>query len=103
MRYPAAMAMHGPSLAALLGIISLGEAAAPAAQPAVHRGSDLRSTATRSEGGAIAHATVTARIVREVARVGRGLGPPAPHMVARAMSVSAADGRTVPALIYDFE
>ena len=47
--------------------------------------------------------TVSARIVRASASVGAGLGPPAPGMVPRLTLVSAADGRAVPALVYDFE
>lgn len=54
-------------------------------------------------GGTAATAFVTARIVRASASVGRDYGPPAPRMKPRQTSVTAADGRTVATVVYDFE
>jgi len=102
MCYFPAMGMRVPPLAALMGLLTTATAA-PAAQPLAQRGVDSTSPATRFEGGASATVTVSARIVRQSARVGAGRGPPAPHMVPRKATVSAADGRAVPALVYDFE
>jgi len=84
-------------------MLSITAAAAPAAPPVAQRGADSISRATRFEPGASATITVSARIVRQSARVGVGLGPPAPRMVPRQATVSAADGRAVPALVFDFE
>jgi hypothetical protein len=95
--------MRVPPLAALLGLLSTTATAAPAAPPAAQRGADSMSPATRFDGGASASFPVSARIIRQSASVGAGRGPPAPLMVARATSVTAADGRVVPALVYDFE
>ncbi len=47
--------------------------------------------------------TVRARIVRDSASIGPGRGPPARGMLPRQASITAADGRVTPALIYDFE
>ena len=102
MRYFARMGRRVSLCAALLGLLSLATVS-PAAPPAALRLVDSASPATRFEGGASATATISARIVRHSARVGRGLGPPAPGMVPRRAMVSAADGRLVPALVYDFE
>ena len=90
------MAWIVPALATLLMA-----AATPAAAATLR--SDLRSPATRVGQGASASATVSARIVRASARIGHGLGPPAPAMTPRRATVTAADGRAVPALVYDFE
>ena len=102
MCYFLAMGMRVPALAALVGWVSATATAAPALSPA-QRGADSISPATRFEGGASASFTISARIVRQSARVGASLGPPAPRMVPRSATVSAADGRLVPALVYDFE
>jgi len=103
MRYFVVMGMRVPLLAALLGLFSITATAAPAAQPALEGGAVSSSPATRFEGGASAHATVTARIIGQSASVGAGRAPPATQMMPRAARVSAADGSTVPALVYDFE
>jgi hypothetical protein len=95
--------MRVARLAALVGLFSITATAALAAAPAAPRRTDSFSPATRFAGGATATATVTARIIRQSASVGGGRGPPAPLMAARATSVTAADGRVVPALVYDFE
>jgi hypothetical protein len=91
------MAWIIPALAALL------VTAANATPAAAAQRSDLRSPAMRAGTGASASATVSARIIRASARVGRGLGPPAPAMTPRRATVTAADGRAVAALVYDFE
>ena len=86
-------------------IPTLGALLAAALQPTAGHGTPAApgpASAVRF-GGASASATILARIIRSSARIGVGLGPPAKGMVARAMTVSAADGRAVPALVYDFE
>ena len=103
MRYFGRMGIRVPLCAALLGLLSLPAAALSAAPAAVPRGADSISPARRFAGGASASFTVSARIVRGSARVGTGRAPPAPGMVPRMATVSAADGRAVPALVYDFE
>ena len=60
-------------------------------------------TPARRFAGASATVTVSARLIRGPARVGPGLGPPLPRMAPRQTMVSAADGRPVAALVYDFE
>ena len=103
MCYFPAMGMRVPPLAALLGLLSTTATAVPAGQSLAQGGAYAVSPALRFEEGASATVTVSARIVRQSARVGAGLGPPAPRMVPREATVSAADGRAVPALVYDFE
>ena len=103
MRYFRLMGMRVPRYAALLGLFSITATSVQAAQPAAQRAADSISPATRFDRGASATFAVSARIIRQSARIGHGLGPPAPRMVARATLVSAADGRAVPALVYDFE
>ena len=102
MRYFARMGRRVSSYAALLGLLSLATAS-PAAPRAALRSVDSPSPATRFDGGVSATVTISARIIRHSARVGAGLAPPAPRMVPRRAMVSAADGRPVPALVYDFE
>ena len=97
------MGMRVPPLAALLGLLSITATAAPAAQVSPQPGADSISPARRFEAGTSATVTVSARIVRRSAIIGPGRGPPAPGMVPRETTVSAADGRAVPALVYDFE
>ena len=97
------MGMRIPPLAALLGLFSTTATAAAAAPAVAQRVADSISPASRFDGGASASFTVSARIIRQSASVGAGRGPPAPRMVPRAATVSAADGRAVPALVYDFE
>ena len=77
-------------------ILPLAMIAAAAAAPAV------APSARRSISGE-ASFTATVRIITQSARIGRDLPPPQPNMVARRATVTAADGRAVPALIYDFE
>ena len=86
--------MRIPILAAM---IAFSASAAPAAERAYGPVSLVRF-----EKGGLVEVTVRARIIRAVARVGAGLAPPA-YMIARRTTVSAADGRLVPALVYDFE
>lgn len=86
MRYFAAM-MFVPTLSALIASF----AAAP------------QSPAVRHDTGPSVAVAVRARIIRSSARVGAGLAPPLPRMTPRRTTVSAADGRLVPALVYDFE
>ena len=57
----------------------------------------------RFAAGSSASATVSARIVRTSARIGASFAPPLPRMTPRTTTVSAADGRPVAALVYDFE
>ena len=93
-RYFRAMAILIPTLtlvAAALAVAAPGDSAVQ------------RSPTVRAEGGASVAFTVSARIISASARVGAALGPPEPRMVARRTTVSAADGRAVPALVYDFE
>ena len=94
------MATIVPLLAALQMSVSPAVIAVPAtiAGPSAAAG----STATRFSGASVT-ATVRARIVRTSARIGAGLGPPAPRMTPRHATVTAADGAAVPALVYDFE
>jgi len=103
MRYFRRMGIRVPPCAALLGLLSLSAAAVSAAPVVAPRSADSISPARRFVGGASATVVVSARIVRGSASVGTGLAPPAPGMVPRIASVSAADGRAVPALIFDFE
>ena len=93
MRYSLAMAMLVPTLAILAATLTV---------PAPSGSAGQRSPTVRGDG-VTASFTVSARIVSASARVGAAFGPPAPRMVARRSTVSAADGRAVPALIYDFE
>ncbi|HXG99769.1 MAG TPA: hypothetical protein VNI79_05070 [Sphingomicrobium sp.] len=81
-----------------LFLISLAIAAtAPLAGPA------LRSSPASRSSGAEASARVTVRILRSSASIGSIYGPPAPLMRPRSAHITAADGSSVPALIYDFE
>ena len=100
MGYPIAMVTIVPLLAALFGSVATSAAALPVT--VVGEAAAASSTATRFSGASVA-ATVTARIVRTSARVGAGLGPPAPLMQPRNTTVTAADGAAIPALVYDFE
>ena len=74
-----------------------------AAAPDVGYTGASRSPAIRYEAGASLNVTVQARIIQTSASVGASLDPPAPRMVPRRTTVSAADGRAIPALVYDFE
>jgi hypothetical protein len=62
---------------------------------------ETASSATRT--GASAIATVSARIVRDSARIGAAFGAPAAGLVARPTTIATADGSAVPALVYDFQ
>ena len=84
-------------------LLTLTAAVMMTATPAAQGIGASPSPALRYEGGASVSVTVSARIVRHSARIGADLGPPAAHMVPRRTFVSAADGRAVPALVYDFE
>ena len=92
-RYPVAMAMFVSTLSLLAAAATAPPLGAPVAQ---------RSPTVRAEGGAVSF-TVSARIVSASASIGAAFGPPGPCMVARRTTVSAADGRLVAALVYDFE
>ena len=92
MRYFRDMEMFVPSLAALIAV----SAASPGAGTS-------RSTVIRHQPGAALDFTVSARIIRSSASIGAGFAPPAPRMVPRRTTVTAADGRPVAALVYDFE
>ena len=100
MRYVAFMGMMFPVTAALLVVASpaVGRAVTVAASDG-----GAPASALRFADGASASVTVSARIVRAAAIVGGDGAPPAPGMIARQATVTAADGRAVPALIYDFE
>jgi len=87
MVYLPAMAILVPTLAALIASFPGGSG----------------SPVVRHVGGPAVEVTVRARIIRISASVGAGLAPPRPLMVPRRTTVSAADGRRVPALVYDFE
>ena len=95
MRYFVVMAILVPTLTIL--------AAALVPTPAAKGSAAPPSPAMRIEGGPSATVTVSARIISASARIGPSYGPPAPRMLARRTSVSAADGRAVAALVYDFE
>ena len=95
MRYFESMDLLVPTLAAL---IASSAAPAPTTAHARHPG-----TSQRYDRGSSSRFTVRARIIRATARVGDGLAPPHPRMVPRRTTVSAADGRPVAALVYDFE
>lgn len=60
------------------------------------------ATATRFSG-ASATVRISARIVRDAARIGAAFGAPAANMVPRRTTLAAADGTAVPALVYDFQ
>ena len=92
MRYFRVMEMLAPSLAALIAV----SAASPPAGAA-------RSTVIRHQPGASLNFAVSARIIRSSARIGHGFAPPSPRMLPRRTTVTAADGRPVAALVYDFE
>lgn len=87
-----------PSLAALIAVSTTAGVVPRGVQAYVSR-----SPVSRFDHGASLDVIVRARIIRSSARVGAGLAPPMPRMVARRTTVSAADGRAVPALVYDFE
>ena len=92
------MEMLIPSLAALIAV------SAPAVvAPGAERAGGSRSPAIRYDIGSSAVIMVSARIIGASARVGAGRAPPLPRMVPRRTTVSAADGRPVAALVYDFE
>ena len=93
------MAIIARSFAALF----LSVAALVPATAAGLRNDASRAPAQRFTTGSSVSVTVSARIVRAAARVGHGLGPPAHAMVPRSTTVSAADGRSVAAIVYDFE
>ena len=59
--------------------------------------------ARRIDAGSSATATVSARIISGSARIGAGFAPPLARMAPRPTTLSAADGRPVAALVYDFE
>ncbi|MDQ3074902.1 MAG: hypothetical protein M3Q88_04735 [Pseudomonadota bacterium] len=61
------------------------------------------ASAVRFDSGAALSVTVRARIIRASAIIGADHGPPAPRMIPRRTTIIAADGRAVPALVYDFE
>ncbi len=96
MRYFAAMAMFIPTMAAM---IALSGAAAQGAE----RVEQSVASATRFSQGSSAGATIGGRIIGSAVRVGAAFDPPEARMVPRLTTVSAADGRLVPALVYDFE
>jgi hypothetical protein len=89
-------------MAALLPLLALAALTAPTIGDGATRASGATATATRF-AGATATVRVSARIVRDSARIGASFGAPAPTMVARRMTLAAADGSAVPALVYDFE
>ena len=99
MRYSAAMGMRIPVVAAM---IAFSASAASAAERTDSPVSAVRFD-IRASAHAYAYAKVGGRIINTSARVGADLSPPAPNMIARRTTVSAADGRFVPALVYDFE
>ena len=81
-----------PALVALAALSTTGTRGAPAPSPTL-----------RYDAGATASVTVRARIVRASARVGPNFAAPLSRMAPRRTTVSAADGRPVAALVYDFE
>lgn len=97
MRYPTAMALL------MTFLVAVAVAAVPAAAGQDDRAAAAPAPALRYTDGASASATVSARIISAPARVGAGFGPPMARMEARRTFVSAADGRAVAAIIYDFE
>ena len=100
MRYLAGMGLLVPRLA--LGIAAF-TATAAAAAPTAGGSIETRSPSSRYASGGSAQANVSARIINASARVGDGLAPPLTRMVPRRTTVSAADGSSVAALVYDFE
>lgn len=88
------------AMAAFVPFLALAALAAPPIGDGAARSSG--ATVTRF-AGATATVRVSARIVRDSARVGASFGAPQPTMVARRMTLAAADGSAVPALVYDFE
>jgi len=100
MRYFAVMGLFNPTLAMLIVVLP---ASAAAAAQASGRARESGSPAVRYDTGSSAQIIVRARITRASASVGAGLAPPMPRMVPRHTTVSAADGRPVAALVYDFE
>ena len=88
------------AMAALILPLALIAAAAAAAAPMT--ASDAAGSARRSPAGEASFAA-SVRIIANPARIGRDYPAPQPNMAARRATVTAADGRAVPALIYDFE
>jgi hypothetical protein len=88
------------AMAACLPLLALAALLAPTSSDGQARSG--AATATRVSG-ASATVRVSARIIRDSARVGASFGAPAPNMVARRMMLAAADGTAVPALVYDFQ
>ncbi len=86
---------------------AIGLACLCGAAPAFARGSTgsdgTSGYAAHRFGAPMTKVLVTARIVRASASIGRGYGPPAPRMKPRHTQVTAADGQSVAALVYDFE
>ena len=103
MRYFAAMGIRVPLAAAMVGLLPATALSAPTTPPAAQRVTDSAAPGLRFASGASATALVSARIIGQSARIGAGFAPPGPRMVPRTATVTAADGRPVPALVYDFE
>jgi len=97
LRYFESMVEFVPVLAAIMAL------SATASARDVDGMGRSNSTAMRFDTGTSVTVTVRARILRASASVGAGFGPPAPRLAPRRTTVSAADGRAVPALVYDFE
>lgn len=87
-------------MAALILPLAMIAAAATAAAPITAPGAP--ESARRSLAGE-ASFTASVRIIANSARIGRDYPAPLPNMVAKRAAVTAADGRVLPALIYDFE
>jgi hypothetical protein len=60
-------------------------------------------TAVRFDTRVSAQATARGRVISDYARVGAELPAPGTNMTARSTTVTAADGKLVPAIVYDFE
>jgi hypothetical protein len=87
------------AMAVFVPLLAFAALVAPTTDGAVRSGA---TTASRFSGAA-ATVRISARIVRDAARIGERFGAPAANMVARRTTLAAADGTAVPALVYDFQ
>jgi hypothetical protein len=95
MRYLPGMGMRTFIVAA---VIAVSASAATAAERTVST-----ETAVRFDTRVSAQATARGRVISDYARVGAELPAPGTNMTARSTTVTAADSKLVPAIVYDFE
>jgi hypothetical protein len=94
-----------PALSMALGLVLVIGPGIAAAVPPFNTLRPIGASAlpTRRFESPPATALVAARIIRASGNIGQRYGPPAARMKPRHAVVTAADGRSVTALVYDFE